>query len=403
MQLLKEIGRWILGATLLVIALKLAENIHISIETAGKVIHINAMLFLLIVLPGIWILGLVMRLLRYFFKQRIPDTRRQHQQILANYEAAVQCVFEGRYQKALQHVEQGEHIITTLNERDWIDRRILFKLIAARACLLDRKLEQAEQLVEDPLLQRPAADTARCLIGAQVALERKQPEKALEYLDYLEKHQGLHRQAYQLKLRALQRAGQWARINETIEMMQRRGFIESVAATHLERVAAVHRVRECEAHPKSLQALWNGLPEMLQQHPDLLREYLDRADTITEFDSIVWLFKAVERSLDQQWDDALWMAYALHPAQFSQRALSHAETWLTQHPTNTQLLYGLGLICQRLKLWGKARSYLEAAQSIYSDRKITYALINLFKAEGHPEEAEALLMKTLQSELEAAA
>jgi HemY protein len=224
----------------------------------------------------------------------------------------------------------------------------------------------------------------------------------LEYLDYLEKHQGLHRQAYQLKLRALQRAGQWARINETLEMMQRRGFIESVAATHLERVAAVHRVRECEAYPKSLQALWNGLPETLQQHPDLLREYLERAESINEFDGIAWLFKAVERSLDQQWDDALWMAYALHPAQSPQHALSYAENWLTQYPTNTQLLYGLGIICQHMKLWGKARSYLEAAQSIHSDRTITYALINLFQAEGRPEEAQTLLLKTVENELEAA-
>jgi HemY protein len=393
------LSRWIVYAALFVLAFKLSEPIHLSITVAQTTLHLNALFALLLTFGVFWMLIRLNDKLRRFLQPRAPDTLKQRQQIIAHYEAAVQCVFEGRYQKSLQHAQQGEKLLDNLPNQDWTDRRTLFRLIAARATVLDRQFEQAEQLLEDPLLQRPLADVARCLMGAQVALERKQPTKALELLDYLESSQGLHRQAYQLKLRALQRAGEWSRVNQTVQTMLKRDFIEPIAALHLQRVAAAHLIRECPLQPKALLALWNNLPDTLQQHPDLLQEWLERTQSLSNFQDIAWLFKAIEETLDTQWDNTLWMAYAAHPAHSPSHALSHGERWLLKQPQNTMLLYGLGLLCTRMQLWGKAQSYLEAALSISPDKNTLHALIRLYLAEQNNEAAEALIQKTVEEEL----
>jgi HemY protein len=41
--------------------------------------------------------------------------------------------------------------------------------------------------------------------------------------------------------------------------------------------------------------------------------------------------------------------------------LGHAEKWLSDYGSSHILLLALGRICIRLKLWGKAQSYLEAS------------------------------------------
>ncbi len=41
--------------------------------------------------------------------------------------------------------------------------------------------------------------------------------------------------------------------------------------------------------------------------------------------------------------------------------LATAENWLNEHSGDSVLLYTLGRLCLRNRLWGKARSYLEAS------------------------------------------
>jgi HemY protein len=327
------------------------------------------------------------------------NTQKQRQQVIAHYDATIQCLFEGRYQKSLQHAQQAAILMDSMNDSDWTERRILFKLASARANLLDKKFDEAEHILEEKILQRPSADVARCLIGAQIALERKQPEKALEHLDYLEKHQGLHRQAYQLQLRALQRVGNWKKVHETVQAMLKRDFIEPIAASHLERLALAHQIRDCEPHPKALHQLWNHLSDEQQQHPELLREWLERSRDIEDGESLIWLFKGIDHALKYQWNDALWSAYAFHPAQPAQRALLHGEASLERYRDNTHLLRDLGILCTQLELWGKAQSYLEAARSIQPEKETMRALFGLYKAENNEEAAHNLIQELIMQEM----
>ena len=44
--------------------------------------------------------------------------------------------------------------------------------------------------------------------------------------------------------------------------------------------------------------------------------------------------------------------------------IARADGWLRQHPMDAQLLLALGRMCRRQRLWGKARTYLEASLSV---------------------------------------
>lgn len=395
--------KWIVWAGLFVFIFNASEGLHLSLEGADKVIRINPVLFLVLIVIAVLVFlflyqGLK-KTVRFVLSLSKVNTQKQRQQVVAHYDAAIQCLFEGRYQKCLQHAQQAAILMDSMNDSDWTERRILFKLASARASLLDKKFDEAERILEEKILQRPSADVARCLIGAQIALERKQPEKALEHLDYLEKHQGLHRQAYQLQLRALQRVGHWKKVHETVQAMLKRDFIEPIAASHLERLAVAHQIRNCDPHPKALQQLWNQLSDEQQQHPELLREWLERSHDIEDGESLVWLFKGIDRALKYQWNDTLWSAYAFHPAHPAQRALLHGETWLEVYRDNTHLLRDLGILCTQLKLWGKARSYLEAARSIQPEKDTMKALFELYKAEDNQEEARQLIQELIMQEM----
>jgi len=66
-------------------------------------------------------------------------------------------------------------------------------------------------------------------------------------------------------------------------------------------------------------------------------------------------------ALSRRWSDSLVELYGRVTAKDCARQLSSAENWLQEQPSNPVLLLTLGRLCLKNKLWGKARSYLEAS------------------------------------------
>jgi HemY protein len=58
------------------------------------------------------------------------------------------------------------------------------------------------------------------------------------------------------------------------------------------------------------------------------------------------------------------------------------------HPNDAALLTALGRMCVRLRLWGKARPYLERALAIEPNATAWEALGDVYVGEGEPELAQ---------------
>ncbi len=65
--------------------------------------------------------------------------------------------------------------------------------------------------------------------------------------------------------------------------------------------------------------------------------------------------------IERRWSEDLVELYGRVEAEDSAHQLNVAELWLDSRPQNPILLLTLGRLCLRHKLWGKARSYLEAS------------------------------------------
>ena len=64
------------------------------------------------------------------------------------------------------------------------------------------------------------------------------------------------------------------------------------------------------------------------------------------------------------------------------RTLSQADTMLSEHPNNTELMRSLADLAIREKLWGQARKLLEDALAIKEERNTYLRLARLAEAEG---------------------
>jgi len=62
--------------------------------------------------------------------------------------------------------------------------------------------------------------------------------------------------------------------------------------------------------------------------------------------------------------------------------LIQGEKWLQKHRDDADLLLALGLICQRLSFWGKARDYLSAAVALQPLTQTYIALAEVLERVG---------------------
>ena len=92
--------------------------------------------------------------------------------------------------------------------------------------------------------------------------------------------------------------------------------------------------------------------------------------------------RVIEDSLDEHWDATLVLDYAEcgksgEPAGDVLGRIAQAEKWLQHRPRDGALLLTLGRLCRAQQLWGKARSYLEAALAITPSRAVHVELAQL--------------------------
>jgi HemY protein len=89
------------------------------------------------------------------------------------------------------------------------------------------------------------------------------------------------------------------------------------------------------ADGNALASQWDGMPSALRQDPAIVSAYAERAAALHWDDAAA---KAIEQSLDANWDDSLASLYGrLSIGRLDERA-SRIERWLTVHPRSPGLL-----------------------------------------------------------------
>lgn len=107
-----------------------------------------------------------------------------------------------------------------------------------------------------------------------------------------------------------------------------------------------------------LKSLWEQASRELREDPALRRLYIAGLVRLNAGSEALSLIAAV---LDRGWDAELMRLYGgLHAAD-PLGQLATIEQWLSRYGAYPEVQLAAGQVCLRNKLWGKARSYLEAA------------------------------------------
>ncbi len=284
----------------------------------------------------------------------------------------------------------------------------LVSLVEGRHGEAERDLNRAARY---PSVRGPAL-----LAAAEAAERHGESTRALETLD--QAAQETPRAARVLRARLLRRAGRaaeatallapeadsgaltpagWIEFAEAsletgdtrnalraIEPLQKSGELGTRAMAELEsRVVAAYIAGTPDG--ASLSAAWSQLPKGQRRLPAVVDAYARHAarhgQTMAAMDEI-------ETALRREWSPTLVATYGVMGAEDIDQRLRKAEAWIDTHPNDAALLTAVGRMCVRVRLWGKARPYLERALAIAPSADAWEALGDVYVGEDHADIAQ---------------
>ncbi len=354
---------------------------YVLIVSSPYRIQLSLNLVICLLVLGFLAAYLLVRLIRRTL--RLPGAvgrfraHRRHEGAQRKLRDSLRFFMEGRYAQALKHAAESH--------RKEPENGIA-ALVAARAAHEIRDEERYREWMGQAEKYEKLR-SARLMTEAELAVDGRRFEEAAGCLGTLRERGERHIAAQRLALKAAQGARRWEETARLARQLHKHKGMGEDAARAIIRKAHVECLRERAGDDEQLAAYWGSIPP--REAGDHL--LLERAVPILVAAGQGALArKAVEEMLSEHWEPVLARCYAdccVEDEVLSQ-GLARAEGWLREHPQDAGLLLSLGRLCMRMKLWGKAQSYLEAALSIDADRDTHLALARLSEALERPGEAQ---------------
>lgn len=120
-----------------------------------------------------------------------------------------------------------------------------------------------------------------------------------------------------------------------------------------------------------LEKRWGAIPKKWRKQPLFIAIYAKHLITKNQHNKAE---KILVDALKKHQDAILLEQYARVDSKASVKQLSTAEAWLKQDEQNPDLLFFLGSLCVRHRLWGKAKTYLEMSLK-YKPRPEIYPVL----------------------------
>lgn len=224
-------------------------------------------------------------------------------------------------------------------------------------------------------------DSARLMTEAELAIEDRRFEDARNALQDFAAREGRHIAALRLSLRAEQGAGNWREVARLVRQLEKHQAVTAEQAAPIRSRALREALRDLRDDPSALMRFWRELDEADRAQPSLA---LETARALKAAGDCREAQRVIEDSLEENWDAALVIAYGHCGAPGEDAGdvlgrIARAEKWLQRLPNDGDLLLTLGRLCRQQQLWGKARSYLEAALAVGPTRAAHVELAQLLE------------------------
>ncbi|MBC8211524.1 MAG: heme biosynthesis protein HemY [Gammaproteobacteria bacterium] len=286
---------------------------------------------------------------------------------------------EGRF-------EQSEAKLLKLIEH--AENPLLNYLAAARAAQNLSKYDQRDNYLKAAHEVKPEAEIAIGVTQAELQLSSNQTERALATLTHLRSLAPRHDYVVKLLAKVYFQIEEWALLCDLLPEVRKKKLFKEEQLQQMETKVfsgclSAAAIKEGE----SLEKTWNKIPKNYQANATLILHYIrllsqHRKDNRRSEQLLV-------KAIDQQWDNRLIACYGKLELEDSAAQLVTAEKWLQDYGSSDVLLLALGRICIRLKLWGKAQSYLEASIGVRPGTESCLELARLLNSKELNEAKEA--------------
>lgn len=369
---------WLLTLAALAVGLALAARYndgYVLLVLPPWRAEVSLNLFLLASTAGFFVIYLLARAVSHTLAlpRAVAEFRRRRQQEKAALALrdAWRLLQEGRYGQALRAAEKVRPEPATSG---------MLALAGWRAAHAMRDAERSAEWAAR-VREHDAAglQAARLMTEAEFALEDRRFEDARDALQQLAAHQGRHIAALRLSVRAEQGLGNWREVAHLVRQLEKHKALTPEQAAPIRSRAVREALRSLREDPSGLMRYWRELDDGDRAEASLA---LETARALAAAGDCREAQRVIEDALDENWDASLVLAYgecgqAGEPAGDVLGRIAHAEKWLQRMPRDGALLLTLGRLCRQQQLWGKARSYLEAALAIAPSRAAHVELAQL--------------------------
>lgn len=330
------------------------ETGYVLINFRGWIVETSLLGLVLAVSLSVFALGIAARLI--VGGLRLPDTmrevigRRRGERAQRSFEAGLLHLLEGDWKRAEVELVRraADHHAAHLNY-----------LGAARAAQRLGAGDRRDHYLQLATGQAPDIERATLLTQAELQLERGEFVAARETALRLRKLDA--RQPYAVELLAESLFGQrdWEALRQLLLEDIAKGALTAHRRQQMLEQAVGGRLREAEGAVRldQVKALWSALPADCRQWPVLRLQY---ARSLARLNAQAEAAALASETLAREWDAGLAALYGALETADVLAQLAAIEEWLTRYGERSELLIGAGRACLRNRLWGKARSYLEA-------------------------------------------
>jgi HemY protein len=356
---------WLLILAVLAVGLALAARYndgYVLLVLPPWRAEISLNLFLLASITGFFVIYLLTRAISHTLA--LPRAvaefrqRRQEEKAASALRDAWRLLQEGRYGHAMRCAEKARP--------DHAGAGML-ALAGWRAAHALRDEERAaEWAARVRSYDGAGLQAARLMTEAEFALEDRRFEDARDALQQLAAREGRHIAALRLGMRAEQGLGNWREVVRLVRQLEKHQALTAEQAAPIRSRAVREALRSLREDPSGLMRYWRELDDSDRAEASLA---LETAHALAASGDYREAQRVIEDALDESWDAELVLAYgelgeAGEPAGDVLGRIAQAEKWLQRMPRDGTLLLTLGRLCRQQQLWGKARSYLEAALAI---------------------------------------
>ena len=369
---------WLLILAALAVGLSLAARYndgYVLLVLPPWRAEVSLNLFLLASTAGFFVIYLLARAVSHTLglPRAVAEFRRRRQQEKAALAMldAWRLLQEGRYGHAMRAAEKARPDATTSG------------MLAMAGWRAAHALRDAERSAEWATRVRThdgaGLRAARLMTEAEFALEERRFEDARDALQQHATREGRHIAALRLSLRAEQGLGNWREVARLVRQLEKHKALTAEQAAPIRSRAVREALHGLRDDPTGLMRYWRELEDADRAEASLA---LETARALAAAGDCREARRVIEDALDENWDTSLVLAYgdcgqAGAPAGDVLGRIAQSEKWLERMPRDGALLLTLGRLCRQQQLWGKARSYLEAALAIAPSRTAHLELAQL--------------------------